>query len=131
MTTLQQTEKFAWLEKRVGRVMGADAVGVEAVDERGETTGMAVFEWWSPNGVGVHIAAEGSFGAHVRPVMEWVFGLREVLWAMMEDGAPSERLAKGLGFKERGRLPKAGGDGKDIVLLALTRSEFKEGNHVR
>lgn len=125
------TGRLAWLERRVRRVMGADAVGFEAT-RGGEVVGMAAFEWWGPNSVGVHVAVESPMALrHVRCVLAWAFSAREVVWALVEAGAASERLALGLGFSERGRLPRAGAGGRDLVLVAMTRGEFEEGSHVR
>lgn len=135
MSALRGTDRLAWLERRVSRVMGADAVGFEAVDDRASSLvlGMVAFEWWGPNSVGVHVAVESPLALrHVRRVLSWAFAAREVVWALVEDGARSERLARHLGFTERGRLPRAGSEGRDLVLVAMTRSEFeKESSHVR
>ncbi len=131
MSELRTTERLSWLEHRVNRVLGADAVGFEAAGRDGRVLGMAAFEWWSPNGVGIHVAADSPLALrHVRRVLEWAFSARNVVWALVEDGSRSEGLARHLGFRERGRLPGAGAAGADIVLVALTSEEFEAG-HVR
>lgn len=121
------TDEFSWLERRIRRVLGVDAIGFEATDSHGEVVAMCAFEWWSANAVGVHVAADRPLGLRVAwDMMRWALEQRATVWGIVEADGKSDRLARRLGFKERGRLPGAGDNRNDLVLLALSRDDFTE-----
>lgn len=134
MSELRRTRNLAWLEQRIGRRLGVDAVGYEVVDGP-RILGMAAFEWWSASGVGVHVAVDSPLALrHARRLLENALADRHVLWALVAEDSRSLPLALHLGFKESGRVPDGFREGNDLVLLALTRADYyqsKRSRHVR
>lgn len=134
MSVLRMTRNLAWLEQRIGRRLGVDAVGYEVVEGR-RILGMAAFEWWSESGAGVHVAVESPMALrHARRLLDAAMDERAVLWALVAEDSPSRALATHLGFKETGRVPGGYRAGADLVLLAMTRADYyesKRSSHVR
>lgn len=113
-----------WLEAQLQRPLGADVIAMEAVDEHGDIKGMLAFEWWSPGAVGVHVAVATPLALRkTAKVLQFALSLRPVLWALVADGAPSLKLALRVGFKVVGRVPSGYSEGRDLVLVALSKEK--------
>lgn len=125
--------RLSWLSARIRRPLGPDAVGVEAVDDAGRVLGMVAFDQWCGRSVGVHVAVDNPLALrHAYIALEDVLRSREVVWCLVEEHGRSARLARRLGFVDSGRVPGATADGRDAVLLVLTRQRFADWrSHVR
>ena len=118
------TSHHGWMEARIHRPLGADVVAMEALSPEGDVRGMIAFEWWSEGAVGVHVAADApAVLRHADRVLDFALSrLRPTLWALVEEGGRSHRLAARLGFKVAGVVPDGYSVGRDLVLLVLTKA---------
>lgn len=113
-------------------VLCADTAGIVA-ERDGELIGVMLGDNWTPTSVQVHqgVSDRAAFraGLHIE-FARWVFevGGRRIMWGLTPaDNTLALRVNTTYGFREVCRLPDALDEGRDLVIMQLTREAWVDG----
>lgn len=132
-----QPDDLQWLVLRTQAGLTAGARGIKAVDERGLTRGMVVYDGWTENAVTAHMAVDTpiAWRALIKGVFEYPFvecGRQVLLGLIPSHNKRSWRMATSLGMEIRHVVRDGWAKGDDLLVMELRREDcrfLKENHH--